>query len=504
MESKYVAPVTFTEKELLGHTHHFMSQGKHTPDDILESSTFLDREIFYVPTHFFRGSYVANWTASFGYDRKEAYTAYRTVDGRQEAYTAYRTVTDWRPASGTDSGNFAVKAYAGPEIDENAKRVVEGADLSRLSDLDTKYLSGFPVREFSKTADQAYAERGEGQVNEVISRGVRSHAQGDHQKDWHWTAQTEKVDETLILPVARSVFEYSGQKYTIWFDGTNAQSSLSDGMPVDKARKRAVALSFIPFWASLAAILVTSQIVAQPQSWALSLMTLVSVAALVFGFVRRHTILKYSRGRRDALLLQKTAENSSNNDLSEEQLATLASSYTTPVVPKLARTGKDKSLIPGLAAAAIVAIVALGVVPNLVSMSPAADAQQAQASDSPSPSTDPVPEVMPSDAPAVTADSSWVPSPFIQYEGDPNLAWKSAPETNNCLDGACFVVDVALNEDCASDVLVEAEITDSAGNSLGLVPGSLGSPAAAGSQVQILLSGPQDGLSALVKKLVCK
>lgn len=112
-----IIPLTVSQDDLEKRVYGFMASGNWTPDDMLEASTFTKKECFYVPAYLIRVKYEATWTASFGYDRKEPYTDYRTVTRNnrqhQEAYTAYRTVTDWKPANGVDSGGFWVSAYAG-------------------------------------------------------------------------------------------------------------------------------------------------------------------------------------------------------------------------------------------------------------------------------------------------------------------------------------------------------------------------------------------------------
>ena len=106
---KFIVPLSINDKELTNLTHKYMSEGKHTPDDLIEKSRITEQKLFYVPTHLFRGSYIAQWTAMFGFDRLEPYTAYETQSyqtnngqwhQRRVAVTKYRVVTDWHPASG--------------------------------------------------------------------------------------------------------------------------------------------------------------------------------------------------------------------------------------------------------------------------------------------------------------------------------------------------------------------------------------------------------------------
>ena len=115
-----IVPITVTPHELDNRLYAYMASGDFTPDDMIEASTITLRERYYVPAFAFKVEYEATWTASFGFDRNEPYTAYRNVTSnghtRQEAYTAYKTVTDWRPANGVEAGIFDVAGYAGSQL----------------------------------------------------------------------------------------------------------------------------------------------------------------------------------------------------------------------------------------------------------------------------------------------------------------------------------------------------------------------------------------------------
>ena len=74
-----IVPISVTPHELDNRLYAYMVSGKFTPDDMIEASTITLRERYYVPAFSFKVEYEANWTASFGFDRQEAYTDYRTV-----------------------------------------------------------------------------------------------------------------------------------------------------------------------------------------------------------------------------------------------------------------------------------------------------------------------------------------------------------------------------------------------------------------------------------------
>jgi hypothetical protein len=73
-----IVPISITAEELDNRVFGYMASGNFTPDDLLEVSKISLRERIYVPAFLFKVNYEANWTASFGYDREESYTAYRT------------------------------------------------------------------------------------------------------------------------------------------------------------------------------------------------------------------------------------------------------------------------------------------------------------------------------------------------------------------------------------------------------------------------------------------
>jgi hypothetical protein len=152
-----IVPITVTPHELDNRLYAYMASGEFTPDDMIEASTITLRERYYVPAFAFKVDYQATWTASFGFDRQEAYTAYRNVTSnghtRQEAYTAYKTVTDWRPANGVDSGIFDVAGYAGTQLNGSplapADLVVHAVINGSPTEYNPSFIKGFEVERFS-------------------------------------------------------------------------------------------------------------------------------------------------------------------------------------------------------------------------------------------------------------------------------------------------------------------------------------------------------------------
>ncbi|MEQ1496983.1 MAG: hypothetical protein ABL912_14635, partial [Novosphingobium sp.] len=175
-----VIPMSVSQEDLERRVYAYMATGDYTPDDMLEAATFVKKERFYVPAFGFRVSYEATWTASFGYDREESYTAYRTVTRNnrqhQEAYTAYKTVTDWRPANGVDSGIFSVSTYAGKKLFEPSISANAGTDLLE-SNADVKS-SGVGIKSLADKFE-ALANRFEPLANKTKSLAQSINSFGD-------------------------------------------------------------------------------------------------------------------------------------------------------------------------------------------------------------------------------------------------------------------------------------------------------------------------------------
>ena len=351
LDSEWIVPARVDETEIQKLTYKYMSLGKHTPDDMIENSQISLMEIFYVPTYLFSGNYEAKWTATFGYDRQEPYTAYRTVTQygnngqsytRQEPYTAYRTVTDWRPVNGTDTGSFNVQTYSGPRIDQRILTIIEQTNLKNITDFRREFVSGFDLKEITVTPDQSYKSDGERQVNQLIDIGVKSHAQGDRQRDWYWTANVNKEYSSVVMPIAHSVFDYENKTFHIWFDGDEPSQNIGDPLPEDSKRKNAINLGFAPLGFGLT----TTAICAASHHINIAVSALVDIALMVFGFARRTAIISHSKEKRSALLMQKHAESSTNENLSADEMQKLTNSYSPPVVPSLAKTINDSFVIP--------------------------------------------------------------------------------------------------------------------------------------------------------------
>ncbi len=309
-----IVPLSVSEKALLDAVYEHLASGTLTPDDLLERATFVRKDRWYAPTFEYTGSYEAKWTASFGYDRTEHYTEYesRTENGRtrQVPVTKTRTVTDWRPAHGHDEGRFTVRAYAGQRVGHEQAAVLallEDAGASQAEPFDVRYTVGVEQETATASPDAAYETRGRAHVHARIDAGVQRHAQGDRQRDWHWTANIRKQHRAVWVPLCHVVYEYQGQRRNVWASGLDAERMVADALPVDRARIKTLAWGLAP----LGLALVSS-------SWALKALQdmeeksvwpgLTLVAAGAFAVWRWVAIVGHSTQRRQAWLAARRGE----------------------------------------------------------------------------------------------------------------------------------------------------------------------------------------------------
>lgn len=352
-----IIPLSVDEAKLTERVFEHLATGDLTPDHLLEHATFTQKDRFYAPAYVFHGSYEAQWTASFGYDRTEHYTVYenRTENGhtRQVPVTKTRTVTDWRPVNGNDSGRFAVRAYAGNRLagaTVDAINLVEATDLPDPVAYNPKFATGISSEAFTQSDDDAYQARAKAQVNAVIDAGVSSHAQGDRQRDWHWTASIRKQATTLLVPVCHVVFEFEGKAYNVWLSGADSNRMLADPLPVDEARKKSLSLGTWPLMAS--AVSGGLAVFKFDAGWALPLIGLVGTA--VYAGMRHNAIVGHSKALRQALLASRRAAASNTAQLSNEEQQALLASAKRPMMPKFVSAGVDKMVLTWATVAALV------------------------------------------------------------------------------------------------------------------------------------------------------
>jgi tetratricopeptide (TPR) repeat protein len=349
-----------------------MASGDFTPDDMIEASTITLRERYYVAAFAFKVDYEATWTASFGFDRREPYTAFRTVtsNGRtyQEAYTAYKTVTDWRPANGVDAGVFVVAGYAGKRLNgsplEPADLVAQAVINGSSTEYNPSFVKGFEVEGFSVPEKKVF-ESLKQEINTNIDRRVKTHAQGDKQRDWHWNARISHETTPYAVPICHGAFQYGDKEYHVWIAGHDVETIRADELPVDGDKKRTANIGFVPGVIGLIAIIGSAYF------WDFVGSSLIATCiALSYGFLRRKALIDYSKSIRNSLLIQMQASNQAA-PLSEEEQDKVAKAFQRPERPFFAKTHKDKIVLPALAAFAFFGAV----VPN--ALNPTAIRQRA-------------------------------------------------------------------------------------------------------------------------------
>ena len=367
-----IIPITVTPHELDNRLYAYMASGNFTPDDMIEASTITLRERYYVPAFAFKVDYEATWTASFGFDRQEPYTAYRNVTSngrtRQEAYTAYKTVTDWRPANGVEAGIFDVAGYAGSQLNGSplapAYLVVHAVMNGSSTEYNPSFTKGFEVEGFSVPEKKVF-ESLNGEINANIDQRVKNHAQGDKQRDWHWNARMSHDTTTYLVPICHAAFQYSDKEYHVWVGGHDVDTIRADELPVDKDKQKAANIGFMPG----ALGLITA--IGSAYYWSFVWSSLIATGvAFGYGFLRRKALIDYSKSIRNSLLIQMQASNRAST-LSDEEQDKVAKAFQRPERPFFAKIHRDKIILPTVAAFAFFGAI----VPNAV-LNPAAISQR--------------------------------------------------------------------------------------------------------------------------------
>ena len=367
-----IVPITVTPHELDNRLYAYMASGNFTPDDMIEASTITLRERYYVPAFAFKVDYEATWTASFGFDRKEPYTAYRNVTSnghtRQEAYTAYKTVTDWRPANGVEAGIFDVAGYAGSQLNGSplapAYLVVHAVMNGSSTEYNPSFTKGFEVEGFSVPEKKVFDSLN-GEINANIDQRVKNHAQGDKQRDWHWNARMSHDTTTYSVPICHAAFQYGDKEYHVWVGGHDVDTIRADELPVDKDKQKAANIGFMPG----ALGLITA--IGSAYYWSFVWSSLIATGvAFGYGFLRRKALIDYSKSIRNSLLIQMQASNRAST-LSDEEQDKVAKAFQRPERPFFAKIHRDKIILPTVAAFAFFGAI----VPNAV-LNPAAISQR--------------------------------------------------------------------------------------------------------------------------------
>jgi hypothetical protein len=344
-----VIPFSISKDDLEKKVYALMAEGDYAPDDMLDSAKFLKQEQIYVPVYYFKVKYEAQWSATFGYDREEHYTDYVSNyrDGRwkKEPVTKTKVVTDWRPINGTDSGIFDMFSYAGDLLNQSPlqpKSLVDHCfEVGKPTKFKKSFTEGIQIETFTVSESNAFDSEKD-QLNNLIDIRVKNHAQGDHQRDWHWNATHSNSASTILIPICHAVFDYEGEEYHVWTDGVDCSGIIADKFAEDQNRKKHVLFGFIPFTVALLSALIVSGFKIET----LSLITI--IAALFYGLLRRYYILEYSKKIRSSLLTQMEVSATNTAKLSAEEKENMAKAFQRPDKSVLANISHDKYVIPTL------------------------------------------------------------------------------------------------------------------------------------------------------------
>ncbi len=340
-DTDLIIPLQIQEDALTNAIRLYMTQGKLTPDDLVQKATVTKQILKYVPFYLYHGEFHANWTASFGYERREG------------SGSNSHTVTDWRPASGAVNGPFSLLGYAGnDEIDKNCAELLADQDRSKMVPFDAKYLSGFSNDKFELTERETYQLYVESRVGDMVASEVKANAQGDEQKDWHWSGSQSYDTKTLYLPVGLSVFEYKGKEYKVWVDGVDPTRFTGDPLPEDPHKQQMEYLGWVPFAVTLCFSVML--VMGKGEDALTGAMLAVILLTGLYAFLRKSAIADYSKKLRKAILTQVQAADIDTTNASPEQLAEISKSYTLPKKPLLAKTENDKFVLPIITIVAII------------------------------------------------------------------------------------------------------------------------------------------------------
>lgn len=335
-----IVPLTIDAPLLEGLAHSYMVTGEFTPDDLIQNAVIVEKSLSYVPAYIFSGSYTAQWTASFGYDRTEQYVEYR--NGKPE--TRRQVVTDWKPVNGVDAGRFSVQVYGGSALGDEVAGLVEGMELEgKLTGIRDGYLAGVAAEAFTLKPGEAFDSKGQAGINRDIDRQVMSHAQGDRQRDWHWTAQLERSTVPALLPVAHCVFDYAGKSYHMWVDGSDGLRSVCDPLPEDHRKRFSILLGYLPAAVGVVAFAASFFLHLDPiNPYAFAALLL----AAGYGWLRKKQMIGHSKSVRAALLAHKSASKANMSKLGKEAREAIVSGLQRPTVPFFADTSRDRFLLP--------------------------------------------------------------------------------------------------------------------------------------------------------------
>lgn len=230
----YIKPFTLDEDSAVTAARAYMTTGLTTPDDLATAAKITEVKFLFLPAWDCSGQYKANWSASFGYDRKEVERYYNRGSKRWETRT--RTVTDWTPHSGTTEGVFHYLCPASHAYPRHCASIVFHSRISGLISFDSRYCTGVELLPFQLTSTAAF-EYAKPTLAQSVEQAVKNNRLGDQQKDWSWNTVLEfDTPHSVYAPVVQVTFEYKQQTYTTTIDGCDGSHCLGD-LPSDKGKE---------------------------------------------------------------------------------------------------------------------------------------------------------------------------------------------------------------------------------------------------------------------------
>lgn len=212
-----------------------------------------NKKIISCSFYWIRGGYEATWSVSFGYDREVQYTVWEekqytdsnhNVYLKKEPITKTKTVTDWRPANGSDVGDFKTKIYAGKFFAKNPPGFLDDIELPEKGnkfnkekyDIIDEYK--FSKNQILKQADTSEKEDLHPKVEQSIQKAVFDRIRkGDQSKDWLIYRSTNNITvATVNYPVAVIDLEFNKKNYKLIYaiDSKDSLFKLSGKFPVDE------------------------------------------------------------------------------------------------------------------------------------------------------------------------------------------------------------------------------------------------------------------------------
>ena len=154
---------------------------------------------------------------------------------------------------------------------------------------------------------------------------MKANAQGDEQKDWHWSGSQSYETKTLYLPVGLSVFEYEGKEYKVWVDGVDPTRFTGDPLPVDDKKQKSSYYGWISFGLTL--VFSIAYLFGKDASgWMGAALLLTALYALI----RKFVMSSYSKKLRKAFLTQVQAADIDTSHATQEQLAESLRAISSP------------------------------------------------------------------------------------------------------------------------------------------------------------------------------